>query len=42
MINYVEMAGWRLQNPEHADSGALLIWNDAVLRAGKANSVTSA
>ncbi|HCM7833574.1 TPA: antirestriction protein ArdR [Klebsiella quasipneumoniae subsp. quasipneumoniae] len=21
---------WRLQNPEHADSGIVLIWNDAV------------
>lgn len=31
MINYVEIArSWRLQNPEHADSGIVLIWNDAV------------
>lgn len=30
MINYVEIArSWRLQNPEHADSGIVLIWNDA-------------
>ena len=31
MINYVEIArSWRLQKPEHADSGIVLIWNDAV------------
>lgn len=40
MINYVEIArSWRFQNPEHADNGIVLIWNDAVT-AGKTVCVT--
>ncbi|HHH0405314.1 TPA: antirestriction protein ArdR [Yersinia enterocolitica] len=29
--NYIKTANvWRKQNPEHADSGVVLIWNDEV------------